>query len=243
MASLRELQHAFAAALRDPTTGCPVRPAANLAVYRHNAAHSFRAALESSFPVLRRRVGEDYFRQLAFHYRQRHPSRSGDLQWVGRHFAPFLAEHLAGGDYLWLADLAALEWRCELAAIAEVTPGVDANVLAGLAPAELENLRFTLQPSLHHFESAFPVFTVWTLNQVENAPPVDQSLGGEQGMILQGPDGVDVRTLSRPMYIWLAALRGGATLGDAVAEAGLDEPRLLDALRFVFRDRLVSAVG
>ena len=79
MASLRELQTSFAASLRDPSTACDVLPNENLAIYRNNAATAFRTALECSYPVLRRRVGDDYFRQLADQYRQRFPSRHGDL--------------------------------------------------------------------------------------------------------------------------------------------------------------------
>jgi hypothetical protein len=243
MASLRELQHSFAAALRDPSAPCAVRPPANLAVYRNNSAHFFRAALEISFPVVRRRVGDDYFRQLAFHYRQQHPSRSGDLQWVGRQFPEFLATHLAGGDYAWLADLAALEWRCELAAIAELVPALEVHALAGQPSASLEDLRFTLQPSLQLHQSTVPVFSVWLANQVENAPPVDQSLGSEQGMVLQRSEGVVVRPLPRPVFLYLDALLQGATLGDAVNIARIDEAGLLDALRFQFGEGLVCAVS
>jgi len=40
MASLRELQQSFVAALRDPAVACPVFPGANLGVYRNNAFRS-----------------------------------------------------------------------------------------------------------------------------------------------------------------------------------------------------------
>ena len=58
MASLLELQRAFAAALRDPRAICAVSPPANLAIYRNNAEYAFRHALEVAFPVVRRRVGD-----------------------------------------------------------------------------------------------------------------------------------------------------------------------------------------
>ena len=70
MVSLLELQRSFAAALRDPTVDCAVTPAANLAIYRNNSALAFRGALEAGFPVVRARVGDDYFGQLVHHYRE-----------------------------------------------------------------------------------------------------------------------------------------------------------------------------
>src|SRR3954463_12982996 len=105
VASLRELQKSFAAALRDPAVTCAVVPPANLSIYRNNARINFHDALALTFPVTRRRVGEDYFRQLAAHYGEKFPSRSSDLHWAGKEFAGFLDAYL-DPDYAWLADLA-----------------------------------------------------------------------------------------------------------------------------------------
>jgi hypothetical protein len=243
MASLRELQRSFAAALRDPAVECPVAPPARLAIYRNNVAANFRGALEASFPVLRRRVGDDFFRQLAHHYRERFPSRSGDLHWVGRDFAAFLAAHLADGDYAWLADLARLEWAREDAAVVAVAPPVGADALAVFPAEQLEHLRFTLQPSLRLVESPYPVFSVWLANQMENAPPVDQSMGPEQGMALSRIDGVEVARLGPDVFSYLSALAAGATLGEAMARAGLDGPRLAQVLGHVFGEGLVNGVA
>ena len=177
MASLREMQHAFAASLRDDSAACAVRPATNLSIYRNNSELSFRSALESGFPVLRRRVGEDYFRQLSSHYRARFPSRSGDLHWVGRHFAEFLLEHLHASEYAWLSDLARLEWSREHASVTRVDLPVTADILGRFDPAQLERLVFTLQPSLSLLASDFPVFTIWRANQIDNAPPASRCAG------------------------------------------------------------------
>lgn len=242
MASLRELQRSFAAALRDPAADCPARPAGRMAIYRGNVRHNFRNALELGFPVLRRRVGDDYFAQLAHHYQDRFPSRSGDLHWAGRDFAEFLAAHLADGDYAWLADLARLEWLRQCAAVTAIAPPVGAEVLATVAAEQLEHLRFTLQPSLQLLESPWPVFSVWLANQVENAPPVDQSKGNECGMALARTDGVEVARLAPDHFSYLSALAGGATLGEALARAELDGPRLAQVLGHLFGEELVTGV-
>ena len=242
MASLREMQDAFAAAVRDPSVSCPVVPADNFSIYRNNIAISFRSALESSFPVVRRRVGDDYFRQLSAQYRARFPSRSGDLHWIGRDFHAFLLEHLHGSEYAWLADLARLEWSRQQASIARVEPSLAAEVLGRFAPTQLEHLVFTLQPSLSLVASDFPIFTIWTANQVENAPPVDQSLAGECGMVRARFDLLEVRPLEPRLFSYLSALAAGAPLADAIANAGLDQVGLVSALGFVFTEGLVCAV-
>jgi len=242
VASLRELQASFAAALRDESATCAVLPRENLSIYRNNAAINFRSALASSFPVLRRRVGDDYFRQLAMRYRQRHPSRSGDLHWVGTGFAAFLAEELQGTEYAWLADLARLEWSREEAAVTMTHAAISVDALARFAPEQLEHLVFSLQPSLRLHASDFPIFSIWTANQVDNAPPVDQSMAGECGMVLIRIDGVEVRRLEARVFSYLSALAAGAPLGEAVSIAGLDQPALVHALAFVFQEALVCAV-
>jgi hypothetical protein len=242
LASLRDLQHSFAAALRDPSATCAVRPGANLAIYRNNAELQFRNALAISFPVLRRRVGDDYFRQLAFHYRQAFPSRSGDLHWVGREFAAFLAEHLRGGEYVWLADLARLEWARETASVADPLPVIAVDALARFTPEELEYLQFRLQPSLQLQVSEYPVLSIWRANQVENAPPVDQSMGREHWMIRAGIDSPEIRRLEPAIFLYLCALSDGASLGEAMAVAEFDEPGLLQAMQFIFTETLVCEI-
>jgi hypothetical protein len=242
MASLRDLQREFASALRDPAGGCAVQPHANLDIYRHNTLIQFGRALEISYPVLRQRVGPDYFRQLVHHYRLKHPSRSGDLHWAGREFAPFLAGHLAGGDYLWLADLARLEWLRELATVAEVKPPVGADVMGKFAQSELEHLVFELQPSLGLLESPFPVFSVWWANQQVDASPVDQSRGNEQGMVLSRDDQIRVLPLTSDLFSYLSALQAGSPLGEAMARGGLNDAGLLRGLQLLFEEQMVCSV-
>jgi Putative DNA-binding domain len=243
VASLREQQRSFAASLRDPSIACAVLPAANLDIYRNNAGFNFHSALEAGFPVLQRRVGDDYFRQLAHHYRARFPSPSGDLHWVGQNFAAFLEGHLNGGDYAWLADLARIEWARQHAAVAVELPAVGADALAAFAPEELEHLVFTLQPSLTLICSAYPVFSVWLANQTEHAPPVDQSIGSEQGMVLIRVQSLEVRPVEARLFSYLSAVAGGATVTESMAIADLDAVRLRECLRFLFEEKLVSGLA
>lgn len=243
MASLRELQRSFAAALHDPAAACAVLPPANLAIYRNNARAAFLSALELTFPVVRRRVGDDYFRQLAAHFRERSPSRSGDLHWAGRDFAAFLDDYLRDGDYAWLADLARIEWSRAECAVAATLPPLAVNALARFAAPDFEHLVFGLQPALGLHSSPYPVFTIWLANQAENAPPVDQSLGPECGMVLVRPDHVEVRLLNERLFSFLSALHRGLPLGDAMTRANLEVEALTGALEFIFSEGLVSSLS
>lgn len=243
MASLRDLQESFANALRDPAAACAVAPAANLDIYRNNTRSVFRAALEQIYPVVLKRVGDDFFRQLVFHYRARFPSRSGDLHWAGREFPEFLAEHLRATEYEWIADLARLEWARSEASVAPEPPAVGVAALAEFAPQEIEHVVFRLQPSLRLVASEFPVFSVWQANQQENAPPMDQSIGSERGLVRIRDSLVEVQTLAPNLHAFLSALAAGATLGNAMSTADVDSSRLTELLAFVFQSDLVSSVA
>jgi Putative DNA-binding domain len=241
VASLREVQESFAAALRNPAVACAVLPPANLAIYRNNSHIIWRQALERTYPVVRRRVGDDYFRQLCVHYRQRVPSRSGDLHWYGREFASFLDEYVERG-YAWLADLARLEWLCVESSVAAELPAISADSLARYPVTQLEQLVFGLQPSLKLHSSSFPVFTVWQANQAEIAAPVDQSLGSESGMVRIRQQYPETSRLEPGLFSLLSSLAAGASLGDSVSTAALDGRALTDALAFLFREGLVCSL-
>ena len=252
MSSLPELQSAFAAALRGQPDGIEreiaagngIDSVARLGVYRHNARAVFETALERSFPVLRRRVGEDYFRQLAHGYRERHPSNSGDLHWIGRRFADYLAEVEADTGYVWLADLAGLEWACETALVAAQEPAVGVDALADLAPEELAETRLRLQPSLSCVASAYPIHDVWCANQPgEDGRPVDLGRGGQCVLVCCGESGLELREVDAATFGFVRLLQLGEPLAEAVDRSRLAVEALPAALGLLFSAGLVAAVS
>ncbi len=254
MQSLRDNQREFTRVLRAEATSTraaalfveapPIPAADRVAVYRNNAREFFRTALALTYPVLLRRVGDDYFRQLARDYREAHPSRSGDLHWVGAAFPDWLATRLQGGDYAWLADLARLEWACEEAAAAAVEPAATVDTLGTLPPDALDSARLGFQPSLRLVESQWPVWSVWQANQGEGAAaPVDLALGPQCCACACLDDRVVVYRLDAEDYGVLAALHAGATFGDAIAQARSNADTLARVLNWAFDAGLVVAVN
>jgi hypothetical protein len=250
MASLPDIQARFAAALRGDTQ--PVEPdivgdglqsAARLRIYRNNSHAMFEGALERTYPVLRRRVGDEYFRRLALGHRERHPSRSGDLHFVGQHFPTYMADVQAGTGYEWLAELAALEWACEtaLVEVRERPLGVDA--LAGLGPEDLANVRLRLQPSLRCVASSVPVLDVWRANQPHaDGAAVDLLAGAQCVLVSCGEDGLELREVAAPTFEFARLLQQGASLGEAVDRSALALESVPGALGLLFESDLVTGV-
>jgi hypothetical protein len=250
MGTLLQQQRRFARALSgDPNAALPDLAAmsglsadARLAVYANNVRLVFEEALRQTFPVVEARVGSEYFRQLSRAYRAAHPSLGGDLHEVGRAFPDWLAVHLADTDYAWLADLAALEWASADAACC--TPGepVAIDVLAGVPPERLAELRLIPCASMRWVCSDWPVFSVWQANQPgADAAPVDAALGG-QGVLLRATHGAPVMHRVDPeLARFVGFLAQGLALGQALDASSLPVEALAGALAFLFTEGYLVA--
>jgi hypothetical protein len=254
---LARLQARFAAALRistgagasaDPALLAEIvddglEPAARLNLYRNNARAMFTGALERSFPVVARRVGDGYFQQLAAEYRATHPSRSGDLHWIGEHFPAWLARHLAGSEYDWLADLARLEWACEEVLVTADSPAISIEALAQLAPEALAAMRLRLQPALRCVSSPYPVWSVWCANQPDQpGDAVAADRGAEHVVVTCAEDRPVLYLRPEAEVRFVAALAAGVSLQDALEFSSLPVEDLPQALAWLFRHGLVIAL-
>lgn len=253
--SLHAMQRRFARHLRNPRDAATTGPVpvdapsvaaavddAGLAVYRNDARQFFRSALALTYPVTLRRVGEDFFRQLADRYRAAHPSRSGDLHRVGERFADWLQHDLAGGEYAWLADLARLEWACEEAGVAAQRPSVTLDALA-VPPERLDRTALQFQPSLRLLVSEHPVWSVWQANQGTTAVvPVDLARGAEHCVCVCDGERVVVYRLDAAGHGVLAALNHGASFAEALAATGAGPEVLARVLDWAFGEGLVTSV-
>jgi len=253
-ANLAELQARFAAALRAPdhdgATADPaliagivddgLAPADRVNLYRNNASAMFVGALERSYPVIVRRVGDGYFHRLAADYRAAHPSRSGDLHWIGESFAAWLAVRLAGTEYAWLADLARLEWACEEVLVAADSPAISIEALGGVAQDVLPEMRLRLQPALRCVSSAYPVWSVWRANQPDQpGDAIAADRGAEHVIVTRADDRPILHLRPEAEVRFVAALSAGAGLQDALESSSLPVESLPQALAWLFQNGLV----
>lgn len=237
MSSLRELQHAVldsllggasqpaAALVASPAVAAPTAVAQErLGIYANNVRANFIASLRSTFPVVRRLVGEEYFHAVARSYHLEHPSTSGDLRYVGRAFAAHLAGLHGVDAYAYLADVARLEWLCEDALLAAEHAPLDLHALGAVAPAEYDTLRFRLHPTVRLFESRFPALRIWRANVDLSREPdrIDLGSGGDRLALLRRTGALEFLTLSRGETALLRAFDGGADFATALARAGED---------------------
>jgi hypothetical protein len=234
MPSLRDTQVAFCAAIRSEDAGAAagliladgIDAEQRVQIYRNNHRLGALAALQATYPVIERLGGSEWFRQSALRFLQDHPSRCGDLQYLGEDYPGFLRKDLAGSPHAYFADVAALEWAYQRVLTAAEREPVELRVLQAVDPQDYERLCFGPVPALDLVESPFPVFAIWHANQ--SAMPAQHAIrldaGASRVLLIRRSDHVELRELAQPTCLLLRQFRQGATLGDAAeavaAEAG-----------------------
>jgi len=207
---------AFARALADPHAP-PAGDARRFAVYRNNVAVGLIRNLEARFPVTRRLVGDDFFRGMAGAFVAREKPRTPVMIHYGAGFPAFVRGFTPAAELPYLPDVAALEdaWA-EAYHAAEAEP-LPAAALAEVASERLEGLRFAFHPAARLIEFATPAASLWAAHQSEGEPAAPELWAPEAALVARPQADVQVRRLPEGGFAFAAALRDGATLGEAAA--------------------------
>lgn len=241
MPALRELQYRFGAALTggDCTAIEPyicaagIEPARRIAIYRNNWHENGLATLGAAYPVLKRLVGDEYFRQMSREFQAVCPSPAGNLQHLGAPLAGFLQQRFARTEFEYLADVARLEWAYQEILVAADHEPLDARRLLDVKQSCWPELGFTLHPAARLVRSDFPVLTIWSAHQpgadgtataAIDHTTIDLRAGGENVLLRRTALEVELRRLSRAEFAFLEALAHGSSLAAATDAAGAIEP-------------------
>ena len=257
MSLLRELQSDFDGALFadspqdcgrlvNALVGSPAECLTRLGVYRNNLRVGFAKTLALEFPVIQRLVGETYFRQLTQSFMREHPSRCGDLYFIGAPFAAFLRTLFAQTRFGYLADVAALEWEHQRVILAADSGAPDVSILAQLPPELLESIQFALNDACGLVSSAYPILQIWRTNQTETATDevVDLDDGADRILVRRVRDGTESYRLDSATFTLLQSFSQGRSLGDAFERArdADDGFNLEECLRRYIGLNVISAV-
>jgi hypothetical protein len=234
MPSLRELQSVVMRALLDgePDQSAAliaargIAPKHRLGVYANNARSNFIESLISSYPAIRRLVGEDYFRQCARGFHTRHPSLAGDLQPAGARFAQYLSELHGGDEFRYLSEVARLEWLIQETLLAAEHQPLDLAKLEQVLPDDYDDLRFCLHPSTRLFASEYPCVAIWEANVGSDAEPemIDLDAGSDRVLLARTDGQLKCHRLSHGEQGFLQSVQAGARFAAAV-ESGAARSR------------------
>jgi hypothetical protein len=220
----------FARALADPTLPAPAPTRRRdgrsverrFAVYRNNVAVALIGALEARYPVVRRLVGDDFFRGMAGAYVAAEKPRSPALMLYGDGFPAFVAGFPPAGAIPFLADVARLENAWVEAYHAADADALGLDALAAIAPDDLEALRFRPHPAARLLRFSHPAASIWAASQGEGEPHAPDVWSAEEALVARPDADVSVRVLPPAGFAFAAALFSGASLGEAAARAAAD---------------------
>lgn len=217
-------QAAFRAAVLDPAMAAPdgvqnpdgVPATKRFDVYRNNVAVSLSDALETAFPVVRKLVGDDFFRAMAGIYLRAHPPTSPLMMYYGDAMPDFLATFPPAQSVPYLADVARLELGLRHSYHAEDSTPIAPDALTQIAPDDLPTVTFTFAPSVLLVPSRYPLHSIWWSN----------THGGEvaktpQPTLITRPEfDPQVDALTPEQLAVTSALIAGDTLGVALRHGG-----------------------
>ena len=225
--SLLELQSGFLGALydeqktgpADQVVGAGLAPTARLRIYRHSCEQIHLEALRTAYPAVLALVGEAFFEQAGVHFGHAHPSRSGNLQVFGEHFPEFLEGLPSTQSLPYLGDVARLEWRRQLAALAnESEPLSLVEFEAAMAEAE-GAVRVTFHPSAQRLVSSHPVLAIWKYAMQPAAERFTLPESGDRLVLWRSDGEVAMAVVDAASFACIDALAGGDTLDAAHAKA------------------------
>lgn len=191
---------------------------AGLDVYLNNYRSQLVAALESSFPQLRRWLGETAFLAAAAKHVEASPPSAWTLDAYGEDFPATIAALYPDGPEC--AELARIEWAL---AAAFTTPDIAPLSAESLGAVEWETARFVFVPNLAMLPVTTNAAALWQSLLDDTAPPAAQRLPAP-GAVLLWRDGFNpsFRTIEQGEAEAILQLEAGMQFG-ALCAALADE--------------------
>lgn len=187
-------------------------------VYRNNVAVSLSDALEAGFPVIRKLVGDAFFRAMAGVFLRAHPPGSPLMMHYGAEMPTFLEGFGPASGLPYLPDVARLELALRRSYHAADAAPIDPTRLAEVAQDDTARLRLRFAPSVILVTSRFAILDIWRANSGTGGEAPRQ---GAQAALVLRPEFDPLPLEPGPGAThMLSALIGGASLGAALEQAG-----------------------
>jgi hypothetical protein len=163
----------------------------------------------------------------------------------GQEFPNFLAQLHSEDAFIYLADVARLEWCIQEALLAAQHAPLNLASLARVPPAAYDGLHFELHPTLRLFESRYPALAIWEVNvgSAAEPPTIDLRSGGDRIAIARHRLQLQFHRLSAGEHSFLQAFARGECFSAAV-DCGVEGDAAFDASaalqRFVAAEAVVA---
>jgi hypothetical protein len=186
-------------------------------VYRNNVAVGLSDALEAAFPVIRKLLGDEFFRAMAGVYLRTHPPKTPLMMFYGEAMPQFLRRFGPTKKLAYLPDVAKLELAMRHAYHAADADPVRPETLAEVAPDALMETKLRLAPAVRTITSDFPIHAIYRANTCPDAPkPV---MRPEAVLITRPGFDPQIHAINAAGAACVSALQQGKSLGHALASS------------------------
>ena len=145
-----------------------IPPQLAVEIYRNNTRAARVSALEQIYPVCRKILGQEVFLSIAREYVTDDHQGSADLNTYGKmffkHLYRLVKSHRLPLDFLYLKDLARLEFMHNSAYYADDDPVFDFDRFEHAVNHGID-IRLQLSNTLGLIASEFPLYRIWTNNR------------------------------------------------------------------------------
>lgn len=128
-------------------------------------------ALDSSYPILKKYLGNRSFEKICNEYLDLHPSNYRSIRWYGDQFPLFLEQHTKYKRMSHLNELALWEWKSALVFDAENAAVLSLNEMASLTPDLWPSVKFKIHPTIQQINLYSNVVPIWEALCDEKEPP------------------------------------------------------------------------
>ena len=248
MPALRDIQSAF---IHDAYTGeqtsigylndYKLNSSERLDIYYNNTVLGLTDVLATTYPVLQKIVGENYFRTLARFYIETFSQVTGNRHKYGEELASFLSAYEPAVSWPYLPDVAAIEWAYFQATIADDVAALDFNELTDLI-SEYPNFIVSLHPGVHYFELNFNALEIWKGHQKNRIEIIELQKTQQTVLIWRDQsDDICLQNISKPLKKLFMRCQEGISFSQAMFQSS-DGLENLTAFQLEFAQVVSSGV-
>ena len=242
---LQQHQSGFASALlnhqsahkqfvRKITKTSKISPQLALDIYRNNTRGARLKSLEMIYPVCRKILGDETFYLIAQQYVIEDAEGSSDLNHYGESFDHHLklllgASRLPRG-YLYLSDLAALEYKMHAAYYANTDPVFPFKQFEQRVNNK-QRVYFKISSALGLIASEYPVYEIWRSNkELQYAEEIKPIEGKQYLLVYRNEYKSSIAVINNKEYSIIKAIINHLSLQEIIDNSNCDIDHVLPVL-------------
>ncbi len=179
-------------------------------IYRNNMRVTLSNVLRITYPTILQKIGAEKFEEFAADFIAKHRSQSNNLDEFGAEFADFFSEKKEE----FLQDLSQLDWLKQQSYLAPDLAPLDILALQNLAPENLFNIKFKLDPACFLLTSNYNLLSQNKTERKENRKIYF--------VIFRQNLAVQAEKISKSEFIFLSGVRDGLTLFEIYEKYQID---------------------